>query len=426
MPADIGAAAAATTTGESAHGGAAAAASPQPTAPPPRAPRVRRAGRRRAAASAPCAPGWRRAASPLLAGCATEEHFPLRGGDTPPRPADSRALIAAALPPGTADRAGWAVDIHAALSALKIAPSAEHVCAVIAVAEQESTLRADPVVPGLAKIAWDEIDRRAERIGVPRLVVRAALMLPSRDGKSYGERIDAARTEQDLSRIFDDIIDAVPLGRRLFGDLNPVRTGGPMQVGVAFAERHAAARPYPYPVAGSIRDEVFTRRGGIYFGTAHLLGYPAPYDRLLYRFADFNAGQYASRNAAFQNAVSLASGIPLALDGDLVRPGAAQAPGSTEAAVRVLGERIGLGDAAIRSALERGEGADFDRTPLYERVYALAEQIERRPLPRAMVPKISLQSPKFTRKLTTEWFAGRVDERHGRCMTRLAARQTGA
>ena len=37
-------------------------------------------------------------------------------------------------------------------------------------------------------------------------------------------------------------------------------------------EAHVAAKPYPYPVSGSIRNEVFTRRGGMYFGIAHLLG----------------------------------------------------------------------------------------------------------------------------------------------------------
>ncbi|MDO2009014.1 DUF1615 family protein, partial [Escherichia coli] len=73
----------------------------------------------------------------------------------------------------------------------------------------------------------------------------------------------------------------------------------------------------------------------------HLLGYPADYPAPLYRFPDFNAGWYASRTAAFQNAVSRVSGIPLALDGDLIRYGT-RTPGSTELAVRSLGKRLDM------------------------------------------------------------------------------------
>jgi hypothetical protein len=51
-------------------------------------------------------------------------------------------------------------------------------------------------------------------------------------------------------------------------------------------------------------------------------------------------------------------------------------------------------------------------------LYALADDIEHKPLPRARLQGITLKSPKITRKLTTAWFAGRVDQRWQRCMAR--------
>jgi len=353
------------------------------------------------------------AASLVLAGC----------GSAPPaataRPEEVRARITTLLPAGVADRPGWAIDIYAAFDALRLEPSLANICAVLAVTEQESTFRTDPTVPGLGRIARAEIDRRAERAGVPPLLVQAALQLRSPDSRTWSERISAARSEKELSDLFEDFISQVPLGQRFLAGYNPVRTGGPMQVSIAYAERQLKTHAYPYRMAGSVRDEVFSRRGGLYFGIAHLLDYPAHYDQPIYRFADFNAGQYASRNAAFQNAVSALTGVALDLDGDLVAPGGdAARPGSTEAAARSLAPRLNLSDAEVRQALAQEGLPSLEQTRLWAGVFELADEAARRPAPRAMLPRIRLQSPKISRPLTTEWFARRVDERYQRCLTK--------
>jgi len=352
------------------------------------------------------------AAAILLAGCASPPRPPAVDPDA------VRAKIKSLMPATVANSEGWAIDIYAAFESLGVPATTEHICGVLAVTEQESNFQADPVVPGLPAIARREIEARAASHHIPKFMVSAALELRSPDGRSYAERLDRARTERDLSELYEDFIRGVPLGERLFGNLNPVRTGGPMQVSIAFAERQARQRQYPYPMTGNVRAEVFTRRGGLYFGIAHLLDYTAPYDDMVFRFADYNAGHFASRNAAFQNAVNIASGKRLALDGDLLVEGSNE-PSATELAIRSIGARLQLGDAQIRSALEHGDEAEFERTPLYTGVMALADATPPgRPVPRAMVPRIALKSPKISRNLTTDWFARRVDDRYERCLAR--------
>ncbi len=338
-----------------------------------------------------------------------------------PTPESIQAQIQSLIPATVAQRAAWAVDLQLVFAALRIEPTRANVCAVLAVTEQESGYNPDPPVPNLGKVAREEILRRAERAGVPEVAVTLALQLRSRDGRTWDERLAAVRTERELSLMYEEFIADVPLGQRLLAQHNPVRTAGPMQVSIDFAQAHVRTRPYPFPAEQSLRHEVFTRRGGLYFGTAHLLDYPAPYgNEMLYRFADFNAGRWASRNAAFQQAVASLTGRPLELDGDLYVAGPAGAanPGQTELAVRTLAGALGMSHAQIRRELERSSGPDFDRSPLQARVFALAEQRSGRPPPRAVVPRIVLQSPKITRRLTTEWFARRVDERWRRCLQR--------
>jgi len=223
------------------------------------------------------------------------------------------------LPDYVKPRDAWRDDIANSFTALQLTPSAENLCAVIAVIEQESTFQADPVVPGLPKIVWSKIGEKAGGYYVPLGLVKTALLKTSPDGRSYKARIDSLRTEREMNELFEDMAaEAQSLGLPV-GMKNPIRTGGPMQVSVEFAEAHVRAWPYPYARRGSVRNEVFTRRGGVYFGTAILLQYPVNYSQMLYRFADFNAGRYASRNAAFQQAVAALSGSKLTPDGDLLR-----------------------------------------------------------------------------------------------------------
>jgi hypothetical protein len=75
----------------------------------------------------------------------------------------------------------------------------------------------------------------------------------------------------------------------------------------------------------------------------------------------------------------------------------------------------------IRRDLELGRTQPFEKTRLHARVFALADKMSGQNAPRAVLPKILLQSPKITRKLTTDWFANRVDTRYRACLDRSAA-----
>ena len=373
-----------------------------------------------------------------LAGCSVFEETEEEGGTLPPdmaRRADGKTAtawptslpeaevkkrITQLIPASAKDRQGWAGDLHTAFKTLEVPHATQTYCAAIAIIEQESSFQADPTVPGLPNIVRKELESRAGRYGVPSLIVTAALSKNSPTGKSYNERIDALKTETQLNDLFEDMIGELPFGRQLFADYNPVRTGGPMQVSVEFATQHVKERSYPYPIAKKLRNEVFTRRGGVYFGSAILLDYDVPYDQIVYRFADFNAGRYSSRNAAFQLALGKVSGKPLAPDGDLLRYENGQpatVPSSVEEAAIGLAAKLDMSRPQIRRDLLLEKTATFSRSPLFNRVFELAEK-QGKPMPRQAMPQIDLKSPKITRKLTTEWFARRVDGRYKSCLTR--------
>ena len=91
-------------------------------------------------------------------------------------------------------------------------------------------------------------------------------------------------------------------------------------------------------------------------------------------------------------------------------------PGATELALRTLAAQLKLSNGAIHAALAEGKSKAFESTPLYLRVFALAESRSGQPLPRAVVPRIKIVGPKIKRNLTTDWYAHRVDDRFKRCL----------
>ncbi len=139
---------------------------------------------------------------------------------------------------------------------------------MIAVTEQESTFQASPAVPGLPAIARREIDARATRYKIPKFLVDTALGVESPNGKTYRERLEKVQTEEELSDIFADFIGMVPLGERLFGSLNPVHTGGPMQVSIEYAEEHACE-------ALSVSDVGQRARRGVHSARRHVFRHRA-------------------------------------------------------------------------------------------------------------------------------------------------------
>ena len=164
---------------------------------------------------------------------------------------------------------------------------------------------------------------RAERFARPALARRR---------RTFDERVRRLRTERGgppLPRhaggrrrrhpavvATANLLDTLLRGRKL-DDLNPVTTAGSMQVSVRWAMAHAKELGMPGEEM-AVRDALYTRAGGLRFGVARLWKYPAAYRESLWRFADYNAGEYAARNAAIQRALGRLTAVPVAADGDLV------------------------------------------------------------------------------------------------------------
>ncbi len=338
---------------------------------------------------------------------------------------------------GVRDAIGWGDDIIAALTDNKFPVTRENICSVIAVASQESGFNANPTVPNLGQIA-DKAVR--EKLGkIPILGAKAYDMLGSMPDvrNSFIKRIRAAKTERDLDLAYRALVEYGAGKSALDGllhlglldkwveEYNQISTVGSMQVSVAFALNTARGehwRPITHGESDAIRDKLYTRAGGLYYGAKQLLGYESGYDQKIFRFADYNAGRYSSRNAAFQAIVGKLSGHKMAADGDLLsydKVGRVKSDvTNSETALRALIEhyRLGIDDPALRRDLVQEKSRDFTNTQTWRVVRDLYKRVTGKDPAFAQVPGIQLKSVKIKSKMTTAIFADSVNRRYGKCM----------
>jgi hypothetical protein len=347
------------------------------------------------------------------------------------------------VPPDEKDREGWAQDVLAALEAHRQYPSAQTVCSVLAVIEQESGFEPNPAVPGLARIVQERLEAYANKLGPLGPPTIKALLEGRAPGETqtFEQRLKQVKTERDLDRVFRELLEyyetehpktytAAQLASALFKssrleDLNPITTAGSMQVSVRFSADLAGGDEQ---AERRVREELYTRGGGVYYGTARLLGYEALYDDPIYRFADYNAGFYASRNAAVQAQVSRLTGIKLVQDGDLLAYDKQGEPVDEDSnslkALLAFRERYAADDLSERrvrkDALKEKE-REFEETDTWEAIKRTYQQVTGEAAPYAQLPTVTIRSPKLSGDRSTAWFAQSVNKRYQKCMGRYAA-----
>ena len=335
------------------------------------------------------------------------------------------------------DPKGWAFDLQDVLQLHGLPQSRENICAAIAVIDQESSFHADPKVPGLGKLSETALREKFAKIPIGGTIALRWLENNPTSQTSFMARIRSAKSERDLDLAYRSLVDyasksasidaVIRLGllNRLIEDKNEIDTVGSMQVSVKFALEMARQRrwlPMTLDDVYGVRDQLYTRHGGMYYGVKQLLGYDTGYNQKIFRFADFNAGRFASRNAAFQDVVSKLSGEKLSADGDLLsysKDGVVRKTvTSSEKAIRAGSSKhqLGLSDADVRNDLQREKQTDFVTTRTFTLLRNRYALVMKKPAAFARLPDIALNSPKLKRSFSTGRFAESVNNRYQACM----------
>jgi hypothetical protein len=314
----------------------------------------------------------------------------------------------------------WARAIKESLEELDQPVDKEHVSAVVAVISQVSGFSISQKSSRMASILRKKIES-AESNEVLRFMIETRLDQEASNGRSFRENIDAIESELDFEKWYDEFTSAsitkpiLLVLRKDASDL--VTTIGSMQVSVKFAEEYPK-KPVNAGI-GSVRDMLYTCKGGVFYGTAYLLDYKRDYDDWKYVFADFNAGHYTCRNAGFQKMLANLTHKKVVMDGDLMNyENGTTTPSATYETFIGFLQKKGLefDENRIRNDFAKEKSYDFQETWSYRTIADLHKRKYGRTI-NALLPDIPLSSPKFaSSNLSTKWFAQRVKSRFNRCM----------
>ncbi len=347
------------------------------------------------------------------------------------------------IPARVSERAAWAEQMLTVMQQLNIRQNLSNSCTIIAVIDQESNFHADPVVAGLGHTAMTEMNQRLEaKLG--RFVAgqfQNMLREKPTAEDNFAARLQRVKTEKQLDQLYREMfaffednyniglltgVAGLFAGQPLSEYFNPISTLGSMQVHIHYASQHKTHAMN----LKTLRDYLYSREGGLYYGIHRLMLYSAQYDRPLYRFADYNSGIYSSRNAAVQATINQlmdasaaqSQGQTLTLDGDLLLYGhdkdILSTPSSTELAIQTLfGQNsISISARQIRSDLKKEKAEKFEKTDTYLAILRLYQTRFNRLPAYAMMPEVVISGPKLSREYNTAWFANHVEKRYQRCM----------
>ncbi|MFZ3192679.1 MAG: DUF1615 family protein [Moraxellaceae bacterium] len=339
------------------------------------------------------------------------------------------------IPARVSERDEWAEQTLNIMQQLEIRRNLTNSCTIIAVVDQESNFHADPVVAGLGETAMTEMNQRLEAKLGKFVAGQFQDMLKQKPTPedNFARRLQRVKTEKQLDQLYREMfaffednyniglltgVAGLFAGQPLSEYFNPITTLGSMQVHISYADQH---KTHAMNLA-ALRDHLYTREGGLYYGIHRLMMYSAEYDKPLYRFADYNSGMYSSRNAALQQAVNKLTEQQLALDGDLLLYGrdkdVLSKPSTTELAIQALFTQYAVPISArqIRRDLKKEKSEKFEKTDTYLEIQRLYQIRFSQQPDYAIMPEVVISGPKLSRDYNTAWFANRVDGRYQRCI----------